>query len=73
MKKAVADIIFTLRKDKGLTQSEVAKMLAISRQTYAGWEEGLYELSLTKLKSIADIYHISFTKLVQLIADQCEE
>jgi len=40
--KELVERMIELRKAKGLTQSEVAKMLCVSLQTYRRWERGLF-------------------------------
>ncbi len=45
-----------LRKQKKLTQNQVAKVLNISRQAYCRYENGQRELSLATLCQIADFY-----------------
>ena len=45
-----------LRKQKGLTQKDVAKILDISRQAYCRYEKNQRELSLEFLCMLADFY-----------------
>lgn len=48
-----------LRKEKGMTQSELSKVLGIAQTTYAGYETGKSEPDLNTLTKIADYYKIS--------------
>ncbi len=52
----VGENIKKLRKQKKLTQNEVAKVLNISRQAYCRYENGQRELSLEALCQLADFY-----------------
>ena len=52
----VGENIKKLRKQKKLTQNEVAKVLNISRQAYCRYENGQRELSLETLCKLADFY-----------------
>ena len=45
-----------LRKQKKLTQDQLAKVLNISRQAYCRYENGQRELSLDTLCQLADFY-----------------
>ena len=53
------DILKELRKDKGLTQSDLAKLLKTSRQYYSDYECEKYELPLHHLIFIADLFDVS--------------
>lgn len=55
-----------LRKEKGLTQKELAKKLNISVTGYASWEQGLAEPSLNAIKNICKIFNISADELLDL-------
>lgn len=52
----VGENIKKLRKQKKLTQNEVAKVLNISSQAYCRYENGQRELSLETLCKLADFY-----------------
>ena len=43
------------RKEKGLTQVEIAKLLGISRATYTGYETGNHDPNPDMLGKLADI------------------
>ena len=55
-----------LRKEKGLTQKELAKKLNISVTGYASWEQGLAEPNLNAIKTICKIFNISADELLDL-------
>ena len=48
-----------LRKQKKLTQDDIAKVLSISRQAYCRYENDQRELSLDALCLLADFYEES--------------
>lgn len=53
-----------LRKDKGVTQDEVADYLHISRQAISKWELGLSEPSLYDVKQLAAFFDVSIEELI---------
>ncbi|WP_242840311.1 helix-turn-helix domain-containing protein [Weissella ceti] len=53
-----------LRKDKGMTQQDLADALHVSRQTVSTWETGKNYPSLDVLKSISDLFDVSFEHLL---------
>lgn len=62
--KEIADRISKLRKTKGYTQEELAKVLHISRPSLTQIELGNRNLSVIELKKIADNLSISIDKLL---------
>ena len=52
----IGDNLKILRKQRKLTQSQVAQVLNISRQAYCRYENNQRELSLSILCLIADFY-----------------
>lgn len=53
-----------IRKDRGVTQEEVADYLHISRQAISKWELGLSEPSLYDIKNLAAYFDISIEELI---------
>jgi len=51
--------ITDLRKQKGLTQVEIAEQLKISRQAYSFYELGKNEMDFKSLCKLADFYNVS--------------
>lgn len=47
------------RQNKELTQQELSDILGISRSTYAGWENGIDTISLSRLNDLCDYLDIS--------------
>ena len=53
-----------LRKEKGLSQEEVAKALFVTRQTISKWETGKAEPGVSNLKALAELYGVTLEQLV---------
>lgn len=52
-----------LRKEKGLSQLELAEIMDVSRQAVSRWETGLSIPSVDKLKRLSDLYGVSLDSL----------
>ena len=52
-----------LRKEKGLSQADIALFLGVSCSTYAGYEQGYREPSLALIKDLADFFECSIDYL----------
>lgn len=57
------DILKELREDKGLTQTELANYLTVSRQSISGYETGIVEPNVNTLIKLADLYNCSLDYL----------
>ena len=53
------------RKQAGLTQEEVARLMDVARTTYVSLEQGQRALTSTELKALADIFHCSMVELLE--------
>ena len=53
------DVMKQERENKELTQKELSDILGISRSTYAGWENGFDNISLSRLNDLCDYLDIS--------------
>ena len=51
--------LYNLRKQKGLSQEELANRLNVSRQTISKWEAGQTTPELEKLRNLAKLFNIS--------------
>ena len=56
--------LYHLRKQKGLSQEELANRLNVSRQTVSKWEVGDSTPDMEKLAAISDLFEISLDELV---------
>jgi transcriptional regulator with XRE-family HTH domain len=59
-----SDRLKELRKEKNLTQEDLAKILEISRSTIAGYETERKEPDYETLKKIADFFNVSIDYLL---------
>ena len=57
--------IQSLRKEKGLSQEELAEKLGISRQAIAKWEAGLSYPDVDNLITLSGLFHISIDSLLK--------
>lgn len=53
-----------LRKSKGYTQEDLAKLLHIDRTTLTKYETGLSEPDFTRLKEICAIFEVDYNTLL---------
>lgn len=56
--------LYNLRKQKGLSQEELANCLNVSRQTISKWEVGDSTPDMEKLVAISELFEISLDALV---------
>ena len=52
---SIGDRIIDLRKQKGLSQGQVAEMIGVSRQAVSKWESGQNSPDTVKLIKLADV------------------
>lgn len=61
---AFEDRLTSLRKEKKLTQQDMASKLEIARTTYASYEQGHRQPDYDTLKKIADFFEVSIDYLL---------
>lgn len=66
MKYEIGKKLKELRKEAGLTQKQLARLLNKSETGYASWEQGLSEPSINDLRALCKIYNISADELIGL-------
>lgn len=54
----------TLRKEKGLTQPELANRLGVSRAIISFWENDIYEPTATHIIKVAKFFDVSIDDLL---------
>ena len=57
--------LFNLRKEKGLSQEEVAEKLNVTRQTVSKWETNQSTPDFDKIIPICELYGITTDELLQ--------
>lgn len=62
--KTFGEILREKRKEKGLSQSQVAKKLGISNHQVCRWEAGVHFPNLIIATSIADVLECTLDELV---------
>jgi len=71
------DIIRKLRKERGLTQQQIANYLQIDRSTYAYYESGRTRISIDVIIKLAHFYKVSYATLIgqpePVLADSATE
>ena len=63
------DILFcenlkNIRKEKGLSQKQVALRLGVVESCYANWEQGRTEPSISMLRKLCEIFTINIDELI---------
>lgn len=61
---SLAEKLVTLRKQKGLTQMELAEQLNVSRQAISRWEVGAAVPSTDNLRFLGDLYGVPIDDLL---------
>ncbi|MDD3223883.1 MAG: DUF5680 domain-containing protein [Clostridium sp.] len=68
---SIAENIQMLRKEKALSQEELAGILNVSRQAVGKWENGIAYPDLERLIQLSDYFKISLDRLVKK-AENCD-
>ena len=58
------DKLYNLRKKNGYTQSEIAEILEVSRQSVSNWELGTILPSTSRLKKLSNLYSVPLETLL---------
>lgn len=56
--------LYQLRKEKGLTQAELAERLEVSRQSVSNWEVGTTTPSTKRLRGLSQLYDVPLDYLL---------
>ena len=65
-----AEVLKTLRKEKGISQQELANALSVTRQTIISLENGKYNASLTLAHKAAQFFGITIEELFIFEGDE---
>ena len=68
--KEIGMLLSKLRKERNMTQREVAERLSVSPQAVSKWENGTSDPSTANLLALAKLYGISAETLLQSIDSQ---
>lgn len=64
MSKIYSNNIATIRKMRGITQEEAAKVIGISRPSYIAIEAGKKELTISQMQTLLNLFGASFDDLL---------
>lgn len=64
------DILQELRKDKGWTQADVAKLLGLSKSAVGAYEASVSEPSIENLIKISDLFNVNIDFLLGHVREQ---
>ena len=59
-----AENLKALRKQKGLTQKQLADIVAVDQRTISAWEKGVCEPSFQVLSMLCDIFEETFDEIL---------
>lgn len=76
-KLKIGEVIYTLRKDKGITQEQLADFIGVSSAAVSKWESATSYPDITLLPALATFLNVSIDKLlnfnVELSADEANK
>ncbi len=61
----IGSLLYKLRKEKGMTQKEVADSMNISNKTISKWERGLGCPDVSLLPELSEIFDVNIEKILQ--------
>lgn len=61
----IGERLLRLRKQKGLSQEEIANIIGVSRQTISKWETGETNPDFDKIIPLCDLYNITTDELIR--------
>ena len=64
--KTFADVIVELRKEKGMTQQELAEKLHITDKAVSKWERNLSYPDITSISKLADVLGVESSYLIDI-------
>lgn len=64
MDKLFCENLRSIRKEKGLSQKQVAEKLGVVESCYANWEQGRTEPSISMLRKLCEIFVINIDELI---------
>ena len=64
--------IAQLRKDKNMTQSELAEKMCITDKAVSKWERNLSSPDIRTIKKLAEVFDVSIEELMGEVAETAE-
>jgi len=64
MDRLFCENLKSIRKEKGLSQKQVALKLGVVESCYANWEQGRTEPSISMLRKLCEIFVINIDELI---------
>ena len=61
----IGKLIYTLRKEKGLTQRRLAECMNISDKTVSKWERGLGCPDVSLLSELSNLFHVDLSEMLR--------
>lgn len=66
MISSISKSLISLRKEKNITQTQIANFLNVKRTTYTNWEIGRTEISVDNVNKIAVFYEVNIDYILGL-------
>ena len=64
MDKLFCENLKAIRREKGLSQKQVALRIGVVESCYANWEQGRTEPSISMLRKLCEIFIINIDELI---------
>lgn len=64
MDKLFCNNLKSIRKEKGLSQKQIAQQLNVVESCYANWEQGRTEPNISMLRKLCKIFNVSIEELL---------
>ncbi len=65
-KQSLGNIILNLRKERGMTQVDLANLMGVTDKAVSKWERDLSYPDISSLPKLAEIFNISIDQLMQI-------
>lgn len=72
-KQTLGNMIAVLRKEKGMTQLELAEKMGVTDKAVSKWERNLSFPDVSSIPKLAEIFGVSVDELMQVKADTKED
>lgn len=72
-KLAIGEVIFKLRKEKGVTQDQLAKFIGVSTAAVSKWESRISYPDITLLPILATFFNVSIDRLLNFKIELSDE